>query len=196
MSIKSSSLARAAAIAAAFSMVPLAHAVTVGASSNTPVLIGAIVAGETYTVVATGTADLLVGFNGGLGLPFTADGKPAYAFPAPYAAFFPNGLDYDPTVGPANVGVGGAGKLLGSLLGTFSASPSSAAEYFTIGLSNTFTATSSGALYGLVNDTFYGDNGSEGFSVAITAVPEPGTWLLMLAGAGVVAWSLRQRRIG
>lgn len=186
---------RVATATAAFSLASIAHAVTVSAASSAPTAIGAVVAGQTYTVGAAGTADLYVGFNGGLGLTFTANGKPTYAFPAPYAAFFPNGLDYDPSVGPSNVGVGGAGRLLGALLGTFSAAPASPAAYFVIGLGNTFTATANGTLYGIVNDTYYPDNGAGGFNVTLAAVPEPSTWLLLLAGTGIAAIIVRQRRV-
>jgi hypothetical protein len=178
---------RAAAMAASLTIAPLAQAVTVNSDASSPVLIGAVVAGQTYSVVATGLADLFAGFNGGLGLTFTADGKPSYAFPAPYAPFVPNGLDYDPSVGTSSLGIGGAGKLLGALLGTFSAAPASTADYFTLGSSSTFTAASSGTLYAVVNDTYYPDNASSGYSVSLSVVPEPGTWLLLVAGLGSLA---------
>jgi hypothetical protein len=178
---------RIAAITAVLSVAPWAQAaVTVSAGASTPVLIGAVVAGQSYSVVATGQADLYSAFNGGLGLPFTADGKPTYAFPAPYASFVPNGLDYDPSVGTGSLGIGGAGKLFGALLGTFSDTPASTADYFTLGSSSTFTATSSGSLYAIVNDSYYPDNGSGGYSVSLSAVPEPSAWLLVMAGLGAV----------
>lgn len=169
------------------------QAVTVGANVSSPTLVGSVVSGQTYTVTASGVADLYVGFNG-LGLTFTADGKPTYAFAAPYASFYPNGLDYDPSVGPSNHGLGGAGRLMGQLLGSFTAAPSSPADYFVIGLGTTFTATSSGSLYALVNDTYYNDNSATGYSVLLSAVPEPGAYGLMAAGLGLMSLAVRRRK--
>ena len=169
------------------------QAVTVGANVSSPTLVGSVVSGQTYTVTASGVADLYVGFNG-LGLTFTADGKPTYAFAAPYASFYPNGLDYDPSVGPSNHGLGGAGRLMGQLLGSFTAAPSSPADYFVIGLGTTFTATSSGSLYALVNDTYYNDNSATGYSVLLSAVPEPAAYGLMAAGLGLMSLAVRRRK--
>ena len=176
---------------AALTVAQAAHsAVSVNAASSAPTLIGTVAAGQQYTVTTTGIADLFVGFNG-LGLTFTADGLPTYAFAAPYATFFPAGLSYDPSVGPTNFGVGGSGQLLGALLGTFTAAPASPAAYFSIGLGTTFTAASSGSLYAVVNDTFYGDNG-RAYAVTLSAVPESGSAALLLPGLAGLA--LRRRR--
>ncbi len=100
-----------------------AQAATVNAASVAPTFIGNVVAGKAYRVTASGRADLCTGCNGGQGLNFTPDGRPTSAFAPPYAAFYPNGLDYDPSSGPTAYGIGGPQRLYGALLGTFTASP-------------------------------------------------------------------------
>jgi len=145
-----------------------AQAVTVSAASSQPILIGNTVAGKTYRVTASGVADLFVGWNG-QGLPFSPNGKPTYSFPAPYAPFYPNGLDYDPSSGPTAYGIGGPQKLYGSLLGTFSASPQGSSDYFMMGNYYVFTASSSGALYARINDCCFWDNGGS-FEVSMVEV--------------------------
>lgn len=146
-----------------------AMAATVNAASTSPMLIGNVVAGKTYQVIATGVANLCTGCNGGNGLTFTANGKPTGPFAAPYGSFYPNGLDYDPSGGPSAYGVGGPQRLYGVLLGTFTATPHGYGDYFAMGDSYVFTATTSGALYGKINDCCDGDNAG-GYSVTLKEV--------------------------
>ena len=59
----------------------------------------------------------------------------------------------------------------------------------------TFTVGSEGALlHFYINDGDYHDNGDGGVSLSITAVPEPASWALMIAGFGLAGAALRQRR--
>lgn len=177
---------------------PSVAQVVVSATSSTPTLIGPVVAGQTYTVTSTGTANLNVNFNGSLGAPFNADGIPTYLFPSPYSAFYPNGLNYDPSQSSTAYAIGGPTTLYGALLGTFTASPTGYSSYFTLGSSDTFTSAVSGNLYGVVNDcaNCYGDN-SGGFNVTLSAVrgavPEPGTWAMMLLGFGAIGFAMRRK---
>jgi hypothetical protein len=178
-----------------------ANAVFVSAGSSTPTLLGGVIAGQSYTITATGIADLLNGFNGGQGVTFDANGIPTYAFPPPYSAFYPSGLDYDPSQGPTAFGVGGAGRLYGALLGTGTATPSSPADYTFLGSSFTFTAGLTGPVYGIVNDcaNCYSDNNAQsGFNVTLSltdlGVPEPATWAMMLVGFGAMGFALRRRK--
>lgn len=135
-----------------------AQATSLNAISAQPTLIGTVVAGRTYHVRATGVADLCTGCNNGLGLTFTANGKPTAPFAEPYAAFYPNSLDYDPSQGPTAYGAGGPQRLYGVLLGTWTQTPQSYADYFPMGNNYVFTAQTSGPLYGKINDCCYEDN--------------------------------------
>jgi hypothetical protein len=196
-------------IAAAFVALALATAaqaqVFVPANNSSPTALGSITAGQAYTVTASGAADLLSGYNGGLGIPFTANGIPTYAIPGTYSSFYPNGLDYDPSQNTSAHGIGGVGMLYGALLGTFTATPTGPGDYFLLGSNFSFTAGSNGTLYGVVNDcpNCYGDNNAQsGFNVTLAlatglpvgGVPEPGTWVMMLLGFGAIGLVLRRQR--
>lgn len=175
-----------------------AEAAFVSSINSTPTLIGAVVAGQSYTVTTTGTSDLFATFNGGAGLTFDADGIPTYAFPNPYSPFHPNGLSYDPSSGTNCVG--GAALKCGALIGAIVASPGDLPlSYFALGSSLTFNAATSGFLVGVVNDVgAYYDNGLEGFTVTLAsnaaAVPEAATWAMMVGGFGLVGIGMRARR--
>jgi hypothetical protein len=166
----------------------------VAASSSTPTAVATLIAGQTYDITASGIANLYVGFNGGLGLTFTANGIPTYTFPSPYTGFNPSGLNCDPSTSClSGYGPGGATALLGELIGTFSATPCGPSCFFNIGLGTTFTAASNETLYAEVNDTYYPDNGG-GYTVAVSAVPFPATAWLMLSGLVGVGAMVRKRR--
>lgn len=194
-------LSATAALAAL--MAPPAGASTFVASINaTPTVIGAVVAGTSYTVTTTGISDLFNSFNGGQGLTFTADGIPTYTFPAPYQGFNPAGSNNDPTSGLLCTGGVSAlcGALIGAVVPAIGAAPVS---YFQLGANYTFTAATTGFLIGLVNDVSvvnaYNDNGPEGFTVTLStpnagAVPELSTWAMMIIGVGMVGAVLRRRR--
>jgi hypothetical protein len=189
----------------AFSATATNAQVFVPSTNSSPTLIGPVSSGQTYTVTATGTADLLNGFNSGQGVTFDANGIPTYAFPSPYSAFYPNGLDYDPSQGTSAYGIGGAGMLYGALLGTFTATPSGPSDYFLLGSSDSFTSALNGNLYAVINDCVncYSDNnGQSGFTVTLAlatgrpvgGVPEPETWALMLLGFAGIGLAIRYRR--
>jgi len=191
------SLTLGAAIA---SVSPASASVFIDAVDSTPTLIGQLNPGQTYEVTASGIADLFTSFNGGEGLNFYADGLPTYAFPAPFSQFNPDGLSYDPTgssyPGTGGYGQGGPDILLGSLMGTFDANPTSSSEFFEIGAGATIKPTVTETLYVAIDDTAYSDNDA-GYSVALTAVsaaPEPAAWAMMLLGLGGVGMAMRLSR--
>lgn len=130
----------------------MADAAVVSSLSSQPVSVGTVVAGRKYRLAATGVADLFAAFNGGQGRRFTPAGKPTYPFPPPYTTFWPNGLDYDPSNSPTAFGLGGPGKLIGALMYTFTASPGGYADYKVPAADGSFTATSTGSVYAMVND--------------------------------------------
>jgi len=188
-------IAAVAMVAAA----PASASVFVTATSSTPTALGSVIAGTSYTVTATGIANI---YEAG-GLDFDADGVPTHLIAAPYAAFNTPGCCYNDPTNSSSFGPAGLNGLLGALVGTFLAAPSSSADYFQLGKSFHFTATSSATLYGLVNDasTAYSDNkAGTGFTVSLTAdrtsgsVPEPGAWTLMILGFGGVGATLRSSR--
>ena len=175
----------------------LAHASTfVDAANPSLTEIGLLRAGVTYLVTASGIADLLTGFNGGAGATFTADGKPTYAFPAPLEAFNPNGSETDPQTG--SFGAAGPGKLLGALVGTFTANPTSYDQVFTIGTSLTVRPALDEVLYAIINDDYYPNNRlTTGYNVSLSTVPLPATLPMFgfaLATLGGVGMCLRQAR--
>jgi hypothetical protein len=182
----------ASLVIAALAATP-SSAVTVLAGSSAPTLLGAVVAGQHYTVTATGIATLCGSCDLGQPISFTPEGVPTSPPnpSGPYATFWPNGLDHDPSAGPGSYGPAGAGINVGALVGTFT--PGS--NFFLLGSSYSFTAASTGILYGLVNDSYYPDN-SNGFNVTLaqSAVPEPATWAMMLGGFGLMGGAMRYRR--
>lgn len=171
-------------MAGAVMMSTPAFAVTlVEADSATPTLLGTFGPG-TYNITGSGLIDLA----GSIGSGFTVgpDGVPVSPVNTPgYGYFNPSGSDND----NGNFGPGGAGINLGGLMGSFGSSPS---NYFLIGFSKTITLTNTETVYGLVNDTFYGNN-QGAFSVAVSAAPEPATWAMMVIGFGLVGFALRKR---
>ena len=168
--------------------------ITVAGNNPTPTLIGSLDSGMTYEIAAMG----IVNLSGRRDETFTADGIPTST--NIFGIFFPNGVDHDPTgsssfPGTGGYGQGGAGMLLGALLGTFTATPTGPADFFTLGLSDTITATSNENLYAVVNDTNYGDNRGQ-YSVTsstVSGAPEPSSWALMIMGVGVAGMALRRQ---
>ncbi len=151
--------------------------------------IGLLQPGTTYTLTATGIADLCTHCSA-RPLTFTADGLPTYAFASPYLGY---PRDTDPQGG---LGPGGVGRYHGLLLGTFLASPGAPADYFAIGRGTSFTVPAARTLYALINDSYYPDNGpGTGYTLTLSAsVPEPATWALLIAGFALTGTAARRRR--
>lgn len=82
----------------------------------------------------------------------------------------------------------------GAVVGTFSATPGRA-DWFLIGTRATIVVPTGGAhLYLAVNDTSHGDNhGAYSGRVAINAVPEPGSVVMLGAGVGALLAFARRR---
>jgi hypothetical protein len=162
---------------------PACASTLVYANSSTPTFLGTFGPG-TYNITGSGLVDLVGEVDSG----FTVkpDGTPNTSVTYPgYSYFNPSGS----TSADGNYGPGGSGIKIGALMGSFGSSPSS---YFLIGFSKTISLTSTESLYGLVNDTYYSNNGGA-FSVAVSSVPEPATWALMILGFGMIGFALRTR---
>ena len=86
--------------------------------------------------------------------------------------------------------IGGFAAPYGALVGQIGAGPGS---YRLLGTSFTGPAWATGTLVLYYWDTFTADNSNQ-VDVNITAVPEPATWGLMIAGFGLAGAALRRRR--
>ncbi|MBK7422087.1 MAG: PEP-CTERM sorting domain-containing protein [Propionivibrio sp.] len=177
----------AAITLSAFSVGAFATSVSPGGSGVNGVLtdLGSFAAG-TYNITATGIVDL-VG-NGTFqmqpdGLPVSTVTAPSYDYFNPSGSFLADG----------NPGAAGAGVLIGALIGTFSATPATPADWFLIGYSKQVTLGSAGHIYASVNDTYH-DNNTGHFDVNVTAVPEPETYAMLLAGLGLMGAVARRKK--
>ena len=163
-----------------------ATAVSSGGSLGNGTLtdLGLFAAG-TYTLTGSGVVDL-VGDGSFLIKP---DGTPfATVTTSGYGYFNPSGS----YLAEGNYGAAGANAKIGALIGTFDATPTSAADWFLIGNSDTLTLAAAGHIYASVNDTYH-DNDTGAFSVDVSAVPEPAE-LGMILGALSMFALLRRRR--
>ncbi|MRR51508.1 MAG: PEP-CTERM sorting domain-containing protein [Rhodocyclaceae bacterium] len=75
-----------------------------------------------------------------------------------------------------------------------SGSYSTAEDAFAHAVGASFSLTKRQTVYFGVLDSYYGDN-SGGVSLNITAVPEPETFALMLAGLGLLGFMARRKRM-
>lgn len=147
--------------------------------------LGLFSAGQ-YQITASGIVDLV----GNGSFQMQPDGLPVSTVTAPgYAYFNPNGS----YTAESNYGAAGSNAKIGALIGTFSATPSSPADWFLIGYSLPVTLGAAGHIYASVNDTYH-QNDTGFFSVNVTAVPEPETWALMLTGLGMLGFIARRRK--
>ena len=163
-----------------------ATSVSAGGSGGVGTLtdLGLFAAG-TYTLAGTGVVDL-VGDGSFLIKP---DGTPLATITTPgYGYFNPSGS----YLADGNYGAAGANARIGALIGTFSATPTTAADWFLIGDSDTFTLAAAGHVYASVNDTYH-DNDTGAFSVEVSAVPEPAEVGMILGALSMFAL-LRRRR--
>lgn len=141
-----------------------------------------------YQITGTGVVDL-----GGRGLfQIGPDGIPVAEVTEPgYGYFNPNGSD----IADGGYGQAGPGTLLGALIGTLTATPSSPADWFLIGNSTFVTLASPGHIWASVNDTWHNNN-TGSFEATVLAVPEPGSLAMLLAGLGLIGVMARRRSRG
>ena len=139
-----------------------------------------VFAAGTYNITGSGTVNLLG--NGSFimqpdGLPASPVTSPRYSYFNPAGSFIADGL-----FGPA-----GSNAKIGSLIGSFSATPANSNDWFLIGYQTHVTLSTSGHIYASINDTFYPNN-TGFFEANVSAVPVPAAiWLFgsALAGFGV-----------
>ena len=81
----------------------------------------------------------------------------------------------------------------GSLVGSLVANPG-ASDWFAIGFGTVVTLAAPGSVYAMVNDTFHRNNGGA-FTANVSAVPEPASWAMLIAGFGLTGAALRRRRM-
>lgn len=166
----------------------LAAATSVGAGGSgldgTLTDLGFFAAG-TYVVTGSGVVDLV----GDGSFLINADGTPNAPVTTPgYGYFNPNGS----LLADDNNGAAGANAKIGALIGSFSAAPAGPSDWFLIGNSDSVTLAAAGHLYASVNDTFH-DNDIGAFTVEVSAVPEPASVTLLLAGLATFAVRRRLR---
>lgn len=176
------------ALALVCAQASFASTVSPGGSGSTGILtdLGSFAAG-TYQITATGIVDLV----GNGSFRMTPDGLPETTVTSPnYPYFNPSGS----YLADGNYGAAGTNALIGALIGTLTSTPSSASDWFLIGSSKLLTLVTAGHIYASVNDTYHNNN-TGAFNVSVTAVPEPGTYALLLAGLGLMGTiTLRRRR--
>jgi len=166
----------------------LAGATSVSAGGNgvngTLTDLGFFAAG-TWQLTGSGVVDLV----GDGSFMINPDGTPNTPVTTPnYAYFNPSGS----YLADGAYGAAGANAKIGALIGSFSATPSSPADWFLIGDSDQVTLTVGGHLYASVNDTYH-DNDTGAFTVDVSAVPEPASVALLLAGITLLAAQRRRR---
>ena len=147
--------------------------------------LGSFAAG-TYTITASGAIDLA----GGDKFLIKADGSPltSVTFPG-YGYFNPSGSD----IADGQYGTAGVGVKLGALIGSYTQSPT-ATDWFLIGTTKTLTLTNATHIYASVNDTFHQNNVGS-FDVAVTSVPEPEAYGMLLSGLALIGGIARRRKM-
>jgi hypothetical protein len=138
-----------------------------------------------YSITASGTVELVPENTFTMnpdGVPTTDVTHPNYLYFNPGGSTIADGLN----------GFAGGAFNIGALVGTLSATPT-ANDWFLIGYSKQLTLASAGHIYAAVNET-YAVNDSGAFSVMVTAVPEPESYALFLAGLGLMGLVARRRR--
>jgi len=177
----------AAITLSAFSLGAFATSVTPGGNGINGILtdLGSFSAG-TYNITATGIVDLV----GDGSFRMRPDGLPETSVTTSnYGYFNPNGS----FLADGNPGAAGAGVLIGALIGTFTDTPATPADWFLIGYSKQVTLLSAGHIWASVNDTFHNNNTGH-FDVNVTAVPEPETYAMLLAGLGLMGAVARRKK--
>lgn len=159
---------------------------TNGSNPYAPVVfdLGEFSAG-TYLITGSGTVDLVPDSS----FTINPDGTPTSVGTTGGYGYFNPGVSFsaDSSFGPA-----GTNAKIGELIDTLSAPPTNADDWFLIGYSKQLTLFSSQHIFAAVNDTYYvNDHGA--LEVSVSAVPEPKSYVLMLAGLGLMSLVARRK---
>lgn len=144
-------------------------------------------AAGSYQITGSGVVDLT-----GLGnFQMLPDGTPSIPVTAPgYSYFNPTGS----YIADGVYGAAGTNAKIGALIGTLSATPNQASDWFLIGYSKTIHLSTAGHIYASVNDTYHNNN-TGFFNADVAAIPEPETYAMMIAGLGLLGFAARRKQV-
>lgn len=133
-----------------------------------------------YTITGSGSVDLLGNNTFQMqpnGLPVTSVTSSSYSYFNPGGSFIADG----------QLGIAGQNAKIGSLIGTLTANPINAADWFLIGYQTVLTLDARMHIYASVNDTYYPNN-TGFFNATVSSVPAPASTWLFVGGMAILGF--------